>query len=86
MTMKMMATMTFDLAQRTETVPLIPREQARIRELTQAGTVLALYIEASLRRVWLVLQGADETAIRQALESLPLYPYVINLDLVALAG
>jgi Muconolactone delta-isomerase len=82
--MQMLATLTFDPARRAETEPLIPHERARLKELTEAGTVLALYLQADLARVWLVLRSEDEAAIRQALESRPLYPYVAHLDLAAL--
>lgn len=84
--MKMLATMSFDTARRAESSQLIPQEQARIRELTEAGTVLALYLQADLARVWLVLQGDDETAIRQAIESLPLHGFITHLDLATLVA
>jgi Muconolactone delta-isomerase len=64
----------------------LERRREKLKELTEAGTVLALYIQADQGHVWLVLEGTDEGAMRQALESLPLYGYVTHLDLATPAG
>lgn len=78
------ATLTFDPAQRAQIVALIPAEQARVKELMDAGTLEALYLGVD-NRAWLVLQAPAEQDARQALESLPLYPYAQE-ELAALRG
>jgi muconolactone delta-isomerase len=55
---------------------LIPQEQAHIKALMERGIVEALYISADRSHVWIVMQGESEEQVRQALQSLPLYPYM----------
>jgi muconolactone delta-isomerase len=55
---------------------LIPQEQARIKTLKEKGIVEALYVSADHPYVWIVMQGESEEQILQALQSLPLYPYM----------
>ncbi|MBA3826107.1 MAG: hypothetical protein H0X24_19680 [Ktedonobacterales bacterium] len=83
--MKMLATITYDQARRAESMTHLAAEQARVKELTEAGTLLALYIQADLTHVWLVLQGPDEATLHQIITDLPLHPFVAQVDLVALA-
>ncbi len=56
---------------------LIPQEQAHIKALMEKGIVEALYISADHPYVWIVMQGESEEQIVQALQSLPLYPYML---------
>jgi hypothetical protein len=84
--MQMLVTLAFDPARAAEAAQHIPAERARIRELMGAGTVTALYVQADGSRAWLALQVADESEARQAIESLPLHPYIANLDLAPLAN
>jgi muconolactone delta-isomerase len=55
---------------------LIPQEQAHIKALMEREIVEALYISADRSHVWIVMQGESEEQVRQALQSLPLYPYM----------
>jgi muconolactone delta-isomerase len=55
---------------------LIPQEQAHIKALMEGGIVEALYISADRSHVWIVMQGESEELVLQALQSLPLYPYM----------
>ncbi len=73
--MRMMASITYDSAQREVIAPLIPAEQARVKELMEQGLIDALYIAADQSNAWLVMQGESQEQIQQALDSLPLSPY-----------
>ena len=55
---------------------LIPQEKAHIKELMERGIVEVIYISAGRPHVWIVMQGESEEQILQALQSLPLYPYM----------
>ena len=84
--MRMLATIMYDPTRRAESLTHLPAEQARVKELTDAGTLLALYVQADLSRAWLVLQGADEATLRQIVETLPLHDFVAQLDLAPLTS
>ena len=56
---------------------LIPKEQTHIKALMEKGIVEALYVSADRPHVWIVMQGESEEQILQALQSLPLYPYML---------
>jgi muconolactone delta-isomerase len=77
--MRFMASITFDLARRSDLERTLPAEQARIRELQQQGALEALYIPDSAgvpANVWAVFNADSQDAVQQALESLPMYPYM----------
>jgi muconolactone delta-isomerase len=73
--MKVMATMTFDPAQREEITAHIPAEQIRVGELMAQGTLEALYLAQAQSRAWLVLTVETEDEARRIMESLPLHAY-----------
>ena len=54
----------------------IPQEQAHIKTMRDSGIVEALYISSDRSHVWIVMQGESEKLVRQALQSLPLYPFM----------
>jgi muconolactone delta-isomerase len=77
--MQFMASITFDLAHQAEIVRAVPAEQVRVRELQQQGVLESLYVAEAAGapgKVWVVFNGASPAAVQQALESLPLYPYM----------
>ena len=53
--------------------PLVPDEQARVKELREQGIVEELFLAADRSRGWFVMQGDSEDAIREATASLPLF-------------
>jgi len=55
---------------------LIPAQQARESELREQGIVESLHISFDGSTGWIVMQGASEAEVRQALASLPLFPYM----------
>jgi len=55
---------------------LLPAEQERVRELSDGGVLRAAYLSADRSEAWLVVRGDDPDAARNAMESLPLYPYL----------
>ena len=77
--MQFMASITFDPAHHAEIERTVPAEQARVRELQQQGVLHALYVPdgaGAPGNVWVVFNGQSQAAVQQALESLPLYPYM----------
>ena len=77
--MQFMASITFDPADQTEIERRVPEEQARVRELQQQGVLKALYIPdgaGAPANLWVIFEGDSQAAVQQALESLPLYPYM----------
>jgi muconolactone delta-isomerase len=77
--MHFMAAIAFDPADRAEIERRLPEEQTRVRELQQQGTLNALYIPngaGAPANLWVIFEGDSQAAVQQALESLPLYPYM----------
>jgi muconolactone delta-isomerase len=77
--MQFMASISFDPADRAEIERRVPEEQTRVRELQQQGLLQALYIPAGAGappNVWVIFEHDSQAAVQQALESLPLYPYM----------
>ena len=52
--------------------PLVPDEQARVRELREQGVVEDLFLAADRSRGWFVMRGGSEDDVREATASLPL--------------
>lgn len=44
--------------------PLVPDEQARVKELREQGVVEELFLAADRSRGWFVMRGESEEAIR----------------------
>ena len=77
--MQFMASISFDPADRAEIERRVPEEQTRVRELQQQGVLTALYIPdgaGAPANLWVIFEGDSQAAVQQALESLPLYPYM----------
>ncbi len=55
---------------------LLPAERERVRELSDGGILRAAYLSADRSEAWLMIRGEDPDAARDAMESLPLYPYM----------
>lgn len=55
---------------------LLPAERERLKELTDGGVVRAAYLSAERSAAWLVVRGDGPDAVRDTVESLPLYPYM----------
>ena len=53
-------------------LPLVPDEQARVKELREQGLVEELFLAADRSRGWFVMQGDSEDAVSEATASLPL--------------
>lgn len=82
--MKFIANNRMKQALNEEIMALFPAEQARVAELLAEGILHNLYVAADYSRAWLILEGNSEEAARQALQSLPLYPYS-DSELIPLA-
>ena len=77
--MHFMASIRFDPADHAEIERRVPEEQARVRELQQQGLLKALYIPdgaGAPANLWVIFESDSQAAVQQALESLPLYPYM----------
>lgn len=55
---------------------LLPAERERLKELVSEGVVRAAYLSADRSEAWLVVRADGPHAIRNTIESLPLYPYM----------
>jgi muconolactone delta-isomerase len=55
---------------------LIPAEQARAKELEDAGQLQSVLLAADRSRGWLLMQCDSDDAVRTAVESLPLHPFM----------
>ncbi|HEY0756255.1 MAG TPA: muconolactone Delta-isomerase family protein [Ktedonobacteraceae bacterium] len=55
--------------------PLLPQEQAHVKELRDKGTIEALFISADRLHVWLVMKAESQEQLEQELKGFPLYPY-----------
>jgi muconolactone delta-isomerase len=55
---------------------LIPAERARVKELMDEGKMETLYIAADQSKVWLVMQGANQAEVEEAVASLPLHRFM----------
>ena len=55
---------------------IIPAEGAMVRELTEAGVILALYVKADFSGAYVVAQAADPDSLKQELSRLPMYPHM----------
>ncbi len=80
-----MVTGTFHKPPTAEILALVPRERARIKELMEQGPVREIHIAANGSAVWIHMQRESESAIREALETLPLHPYM-SFEITALAA
>jgi muconolactone delta-isomerase len=77
--MQFMASISLDLARRAEIERLLPAESARVRELQQQHVMDALYVpetNGAPGTLWAIFRGSSREAVEDALESLPLYPYM----------
>jgi muconolactone delta-isomerase len=83
--MKCMVSAKFRPEDRAEIAPRVPQEQARIRELREQGIVEALYIDADRSHVWLVMAGESQDEVQRGLQSLPLHPYMVEVEVAPLA-
>lgn len=55
---------------------LLPAERERLKELVSEGVVRAVYLSADRSEAWLVVRGNGPHAVRNTMESLPLYPFM----------
>lgn len=76
--MQFMASIRFDPSHRDDIQRAMPAEQARVRELQQAGQLEALYVPdaAGPTGVWVIFNGDSRESVNRIIESLPLYPYM----------
>jgi muconolactone delta-isomerase len=59
-----------------DVLSLIPAERERVRELSEEGTLEALYLAADRAGGWIVMRGPSLAWVERALASLPLHPYL----------
>jgi len=57
-------------------IALIPAEIARGKELEAQGRRLQLFVAADQSAAWQIYHGDSELDVRQAIETLPLHPFV----------
>ena len=74
--MKYLVTSMFNQAPTDSILALIPAEIARGKELDAQGIRLKLYVAADQSGAWQIYQGDTPADVQQAIESLPLHPFV----------
>jgi muconolactone delta-isomerase len=76
--MRFMATLGFRPDDQAQLAPLVPQEQAHVRELMGKGVVEALFVGADPTRptVWVVLHGESQGEVEQTLHAFPMYSYM----------
>ena len=75
---KYMVSITFVPGHQSEIAALTPQERAHIAELRTKGIVETLYIsQESGGLVWIVMNGESKDEVQKALESFPMYPYMV---------
>ena len=77
--MKYMVSIKFIPGHQPEIAALTPQERAHVAELRTKGIIDTLYLSyenGSL--VWIVMNGDSKESVQKALESFPMYPYMIT--------
>ena len=74
--MKYLVTTMFNQAPTDSILALVPAEIARGKELDAQGIRLKLYVAADQSGAWQIYQGDTQADVQQAIESLPLHPFV----------
>ena len=77
--MKYMVSITFVPGHQAEIAALTPQERAHIAELRTQGVVESLYLSyENGGLVWIVMNAESKDAVQKALESFPMYPYMVT--------
>ena len=82
--MRFLTTETFKAPPTEEVLAVMPAEQAKVKELTEQGTVEALYVAADQSSAWMVWNVDSQAALEEAHSTLPLHPY-LNSEIKVLA-
>ena len=82
--MRFLSTETFKAPPTAEVQALIPAEQARVKELTEQGTIKAVYVAADQSSAWMVWNVDSQAALEETHNTLPLHPY-LNSEITVLA-
>jgi len=75
---------TFKAPPTAEVLALMPAEITKVKELTERGTLEALYIAADQSSAWMVWNVDSQAALEEAHNTLPLHPY-LNSEITVLA-
>ena len=67
-----------------EVEALIPAEKARVKELTEQGLFVVVYLAADQSGAWAIWNADSQAALEEAHDSLPLHPYM-NSEITLLA-
>ena len=74
--MKYIIAITFNPQDGPAIAPLVPQEQAHVKQSRERGILEAVYISADRVRVWMVMNGESQEQVEQELKEFPLYPYM----------
>lgn len=61
---------------------MLPDERERLKELVDRDVLLAAYFSTDRSAAWLVLRSDGPVDVQNAMESLPLYPYMEIQEIV----
>ncbi len=82
--MRFLTRETFKAPPTAEIQALIPAKRARVKELTEQGLLVALYLAADRTGAWMVWNVDSQAALEESHNTLPLHPYM-NSEITVLA-
>ena len=82
--MRFLTTETFKAPPTAEVQALMPAEIAKVKQLTEQGLIVAVYVAADLSSAWVVWNVDSQAALEETHKTLPLHPYV-NTEVTVLA-
>ena len=75
---KHMVSIKFVPGHQAEIAALTPQERAHVAELRTKGILESLYLSyENGGLVWIVINGDSKEEVQKALESFPMYPYMV---------
>ena len=82
--MRFLTKETFKAPPTADVQALIPAERAKVKELTEQGLIVAVYVAADQSGAWMVWNVDSQAALEETHNTLPLHPHV-NSEITVLA-
>ena len=82
--LRFLTTEAFKAPPTSEVQALIPAEMARVKELTEQGLIVAVYVAADQSNAWMVWNVDSQAALEETHSTLPLHPH-LNSEITVLS-
>ena len=82
--MRFLTKETFKAPPTSDVQALIPAEMAKVKELTEKGLIVAVYVAADQSSAWMVWNVDSQAALEETHTTLPLHPHM-NSEITVLA-